>query len=369
MRESRKNRTPKKPIRGSRSDRRWALVFIGQHSKTIAFNHLKAAVVVTALIILALGGLAGGLVYLYQKAAGDIRTLENKIVELNQAMHALRDEKDILMARMVLTESINGKKPGRTKHPDKREGKPDGKKAVLNPPEAIETAATTGQPPQNETAAMVRNREKTVYHTVESGDSLYAIGFRYNVSVDQLRRLNHIEGDSTLHPGDRLVIKSEPGEETPLTDHKDSGDRPPVEGDQRMTQAAGADGKDIGADVRNFNTVYEPHTKALRVEYVIRNDGSKSQQISGQTVVVLKSEENNPGDWLVLPPVPLQYGKPDGKLGSAFSIYNFRTIRFKVTDQENADRFTLATVFVFSTDGDLALEKEFPVSINSRPRQ
>ena len=369
MRESRKNRTPKKPIRGSRSDRRWALVFIGEHSKTIAFNHLKAAVVVTALIILALGGLAGGLVYLYQKAAGDIRTLENKIVELNQAMHALRDEKDILMARMVLTESINGKKPGRTKHPDKREGKPDGKKAVLNPPEAIETVATTGQPPQNETAAMVRNREKTVYHTVESGDSLYAIGFRYNVSVDQLRRLNHIEGDSTLHPGDRLVIKSEPGEETPLTDHKDSGDRPPVEGDQRMTQAAGADGKDIGAAVRNFNTVYEPHTKALRVEYVIRNDGSKSQQISGQTVVVLKSEEDNPDDWLVLPPVPFESGKPDGKLGSAFSIYNFRTIRFKVTDQENADRFTIATVFVFSTDGNLALEKEFPMSINSRPRQ
>ena len=365
----RSKETPKKPIRGSRSDRRWALVFIGEHSKTIAFNHLKAAVVVTALIILALCGLAGGLVYLHQKAAGDIRTLENKIVELNQEMQSLRDEKDILMARMVLTESMNGKKPGSTKHPDKREGKPDGKKAVLNPPDEFETNATTAQPPQNETTAMVRNRVNTVYHTVESGDSLYAIGFRYNVSVDQLRRLNHIEADSTLHPGDKLVIKSEPGEETPLTDQKDPGDRPPVEGGQRMTQAEGADGKDIGADVRNFTTAYEPDTKALRVEYVIRNDGSKSQQISGQTVVVLKSEDDDPDDWLVLPPVPLESGKPDGKLGSAFSIYNFRTIRFKVTDQENTDRFTLAAVFVFATDGKLALEKEFPVSINSRPRQ
>ena len=369
MMESRKDRTPKKPIRGSRRDRRWALVFIGEHSKTIAFNHLKAAVVVTALIILTLGGLAGGLVYLYQKAAGDIRTLENKVVELKQAMQSLRDEKDILMARLVLTESINGKKPGGTKQPHKSEGKPDAKKAILKPQDEIESAAVSAQPSQNETAALVRNSEKTVYHTVEPGDSLYAIGFRYNVSVDQLRRLNHIEGDSTLHPGDRLVIKSEPGEKTPMSDQKEPGDRPPVEGDQRMTQAARADGKDIGADVRNFTTVYEPDTKALRVEYVIRNDGSKSQQISGQTVVVLKSEEDNPDDWLVLPPVPFESGKPDGKLGSAFSIYNFRTIRFKVTDQANADRFALATVFVFSTDGNLALEKEFPVSIKSRPRQ
>ena len=106
MMESRKDRTPKKPIRGSRSDRRWALVFIGEHSKTIAFNHLKAAVVLTALIILTLGGLAGGLVYLYQKAVGDIRTLDNKVVELKQAMQSLRDEKDILMARLVLTPAM-----------------------------------------------------------------------------------------------------------------------------------------------------------------------------------------------------------------------------------------------------------------------
>ncbi|MGD8270624.1 MAG: LysM peptidoglycan-binding domain-containing protein [Desulfobacterales bacterium] len=356
MKESRNNRTSKMPIRGSRGDRRWAMVFIGAHSKTIAFNHLKAAVVLTALIILALGGLAGGLVYLYQRAAGDIRTLENKVVELNQAMQSLRDEKDILMARLVLTESISGKKPSRTK-PDKRDGKSNAEKAALNPPD------------ENETASMVRNSEKTIYHTVESGDSLYAIGFRYNVSVGQLRRLNHMEGDSTLHPGDRLVIKSESGEEMPLTDQEGPVDQPPVETAHRLTQAAGATGKDIGADVRNFTTVYEMDTKALRVEYVIRNNGSKSQQISGQTVVVLRSEGDSPDSWLVLPPVPLESGKPEGKLGSAFSIYNFRTIRFKVNDQEDADRYKLATVYVFSTDGNLALEKEFPVSIDSRPRQ
>ena len=361
MKESSRDRTAKKPIRGSRSDRRWALLFIGEHSKTIAFKHLKAAVVITALIILALSGLAGGLAYLNQRAAGDIRTLENKVVELNQAMQSLRDEKDILMARLVLTESKSGKKPSGNNS--------DADKAVLKPPDKTLTAATSAQPPQNKTASMARKEEKTVYHTVESGDSLYAIGFRYNVSVDQLRRLNHMETDSTLHPGDRLVIKSEPGEETPLTGQDDPADQPPVEIGRRMTQATGATGNDIGADIRNFTTVYELDTKALRVEYVIRNDGSKSQQISGQTVVVLRSEEDSPDDWLVLPPVPLESGKPDGKLGSAFSIYNFRTIRFKVNDQENADRYKLATVYVFSSDGHLVLEKEFPVSIDSGPRQ
>jgi LysM repeat protein len=366
MQDSQKDRSPRKPIRGSRGDRRWALVFVGAHSKTIAFNHLKAAVVLTALVVLSLGGLAGGLAYLHQRAAGDIRALEKKVFDLNKAIQSLRDEKDILMTRLVLTESRSGKTPSATKPSERRRDKPDVDKAVPPSREETETAATIVQAPQNDTASVARNREKNVYHTVVPGDSLYAIGLRYNVSVDQLRRLNQMEGDSTLHPGDQLVIKSQANEEPPATGDISPANPPAVENSRRTVQATSAHGTDIGADIRNFTTVYEPGTKTLRVEYVIRNDGTKSQEISGQTVVVLRGDTDSPDNWLVLPPVPLESGRPDGTLGRAFSIFNFRTIRFKVDDQENAQRYTLATVFVFAANGNLVLEKEFPVSIGSR---
>ncbi|TAF34246.1 MAG: LysM peptidoglycan-binding domain-containing protein [Cytophagales bacterium] len=48
---------------------------------------------------------------------------------------------------------------------------------------------------------------KTVYHTVRSGDTLWAISRRYKVSVNQLCRLNGISSKSILRLGKRLRIR------------------------------------------------------------------------------------------------------------------------------------------------------------------
>ncbi len=366
MPDSPKPSVSRRPIRGSRSDRRWALLFIGENSRTIAFNHLKAAILTILLVVLVLGGLAAWLTHMRQGDADKIAVLENKLAELNRAMLSLRDEKDILMARKVLRESKNSP-PAATRHPAgeiSATPEPEAPVATASKP-AVSSAPT----PPDDSAPAPRASDGTVYHTVAPGDSLYAIGFRYNVSVAELRRLNHMEEAAVLHPGDRLVVSRTAGDQGPETGDVQPADRSPVETARPAAAAAGSPETAIGADVRNFTSAYEPESKALRVEYVIRNDGSKSQQISGQTVVVLKGAEDAPDNWLVLPPVPLVSGKPDGKQGSAFSIFNFRTIRFKATDQQGADRYTRAAVYVFSTDGDLVLEKEFPVSPGRRPLQ
>ncbi len=44
------------------------------------------------------------------------------------------------------------------------------------------------------------------YHTVERGDTLWSIGQRYRVSVDELKRLNGLETDM-IRVGDRLKVR------------------------------------------------------------------------------------------------------------------------------------------------------------------
>jgi LysM repeat protein len=339
-----------RPVRGSRIDRRWALVFVGKHSNTIAFNHLKAVVVATVLLIVALGCIAAGSVYYYRRAAGDILTLEKRLAALNRSRQALLDEKDILVARLALVESQSDQKTGGKEVPGTLRSKT---------PATDETVAAGDPEPQKRSAAP--EKEKTVYHVVEPGDSLYAIGFRYNVSVEQLRRLNRLKREATLHPGDRLVIRTMVEENPSPGGQQNSPEGSPVAKGRGASLRAKASATDIGAHVRNFSAVYEPASKSLGLEYVIQNDGSKSRQISGQTVVVLKNGEDSPERWLVLPPVALRSGRPDGKSGSGFSIFDFRTIRFRVDDLPDVQRYTHASVYVFTTEGQLALEKEFPL--------
>jgi LysM repeat protein len=50
-------------------------------------------------------------------------------------------------------------------------------------------------------------REETVYHKVAKGDTLAAIGRRYDVAVDDLLRLNGLKLRSRLSIGQRLVVR------------------------------------------------------------------------------------------------------------------------------------------------------------------
>jgi len=51
----------------------------------------------------------------------------------------------------------------------------------------------------------IAKTEKTIVHKVESGESLYLIAKRYNVSIDDLKRLNNLDG-AKLKPGQSLSV-------------------------------------------------------------------------------------------------------------------------------------------------------------------
>jgi len=44
------------------------------------------------------------------------------------------------------------------------------------------------------------------YHVVRSGESLYRVGRRYGISVEELCRLNNIGSRRVIHPGQRLIV-------------------------------------------------------------------------------------------------------------------------------------------------------------------
>ena len=50
------------------------------------------------------------------------------------------------------------------------------------------------------------------YHTVVAGDTLYSIGQRYGLHLDQLRSLNRLDKDAILQPGQRLIVSAGGGD-------------------------------------------------------------------------------------------------------------------------------------------------------------
>ena len=61
-----------------------------------------------------------------------------------------------------------------------------------------------GKDIQSEKEAVAKT-EKTIVHKVESGESLYVIAKKYNVAIDELKRLNNLE-DGKIKPGQSLSV-------------------------------------------------------------------------------------------------------------------------------------------------------------------
>jgi hypothetical protein len=262
-----KKKDVKKSIPTSvKRDRRWTLLFIGDRGP-ITISSFKAVVLATIGVLLISAAVAGGFYYLYQTEKKKNAGLQNDMGNLSRVMTSLRNEKDILMARLVVAES-------RVKEKLTKEDKPETEQKVVK-----------------------------------------------------------------FAGIDRLAAQSSTGSQT----------------DTQLKVA-----------VEDFIVFHEPDINTLRVQYKVINTGSKEQPVSGKTIVVLKNTDAEQNKWLPLPSVPLVAGKPSGQWGRSFSIFNFRTMRFKVNDQPGPDQFNTATVFVFSLTGELLLEKDFAVGIKSQ---
>ena len=86
--------------------------------------------------------------------------------------------------------------------------------------------------------------------------------------------------------------------------------------------------------------------------------------MSGHAIVVLKGDQVQPGKWLPIPRMPLAEGRPNGQQrGHAFGINYFKTMRFRTAMPEFPGKYHTAAVYVFTRQGELLLEQDFPIKL------
>jgi len=96
-------------------DKRWTLIFIGNHGKTITLKRFKGMVLLTCLVLCVFIAVTAGLLYFSLNIRQEKKQLESDLLDLKTQIKAIRHEKDVLMTKLVLSESrspsIPAKKP------------------------------------------------------------------------------------------------------------------------------------------------------------------------------------------------------------------------------------------------------------------
>jgi hypothetical protein len=182
-------------------------------------------------------------------------------------------------------------------------------------------------------------------------------------------RLALAESKAGDKPPERNSDLNQPVSETPVNE-RFAETKPMPEGDTHKAISLNAndtekrstdvDTSDV-VDIEKFNTRYDTKDDMLRIEFILKKTNATTNKVSGRAFVVLKSDGSEI-DPLVIPAATLRSGRPSQtKRGQYFSIAHFKWMNFKKKFPPPIKSFNYATVFVFSTEGKLLLEKDITI--------
>ncbi|MBU4344564.1 MAG: hypothetical protein L6247_06410 [Desulfobacteraceae bacterium] len=258
----------------SKRDSSWSILFLGDRGHIISIKRPKMVVITLAIILVIAIVFFSWLLIIFRSTIEDNKNLSNALDISRQEVMSLRDEKDLLMVRLVVAE------------------------------------------------AKIKNRDADI-----SPDSNSFVETADSKAIDKTAS---------------LPDKNQVGEKTDLA------------GPEKLQRT----------DIKDFSILFEPDTAALNVQFKIVNTSQNDQPVSGHAFVILKQNEDDQSSWLTFPSVPLVSGKPTlFKKGQYFSILRFKTIKLQMRNMTDPKLFKTATVFVFTTTGELLLEKSFPIEI------
>lgn len=116
--------------------------------------------------------------------------------------------------------------------------------------------------------------------------------------------------------------------------------------------------------VEDLSIRNEADNKTLKVQFILRKIDLNLEKVAGYAYVVLKHDDVDPEQWFSLPTVPLASGKPSpANKGQYFSISRFKLMKFEKNYPETLFSFNNAMIFVFSKQGEILVEAEFPIEI------
>ena len=267
--------------------KKWSILFIGEDGKVVTVKHFKGMVTGVAVLLTFLVLAVVVLYYQYHNRAGNVAALQNDIAVVQAEKRSLRDEKDQMLARLVILES---KLKEQAKHaPAEDAVGPSGNEAPIQ-------AVANQLPPADAGPEKEPTEASKVSETIDATD-----------------------GQTQVPP---------------------------------FTTAN-----------QNLTVCQDPDSESLRVEYKVMNTGAKDVPVSGRSVIVLKGDNMNSEDWIVLPNVPLLDLKPSGERGKRFRIYNFRTLKYKVASSAVKGALVTATIFTFTVDGKLVMERDYSLDM------
>lgn len=156
------------------------------------------------------------------------------------------------------------------------------------------------------------------YYCVQSGDTLYRIGQRFNTSITELKAMNQLQGD-TIHVGQSLRVSRKANTQTAQSDNKSSSQLQwplngtilqgyssanrgiDIEAPAGSTVVAAADGQVIhaGDGVRGYgNLLLIRHSNTLLTAYA-NNDrllvSEKARVKAGQAIATVGHSERSDG--------------------------------------------------------------------------
>jgi hypothetical protein len=189
-----------------------------------------------------------------------------------------------------------------------------------------------------------------------------------------MTRLVLAESRSKEIPG---KIQEKPEEPAPAAAAESNSEKPkqpieetvsreaaPVPEQSEPEEVAGQSDTKLSVALENFQISPKPDENLLRFQFKIKNTSANAQRVSGHTLVVLKGDRISQERWMTIPAVPLVDGKPTGRqTGHSFGINYFKTMRFSSNYPKFPDEYQVATVYVFTHQGELLLEEDFPVKL------
>lgn len=113
----------------------------------------------------------------------------------------------------------------------------------------------------------------------------------------------------------------------------------------------------------NLSVSFDKVGSRFQAQVPIRTDGSQTSPVEGTCVVVLKNDQVRPNRWLTLPDVPLVDGIPAGKGGHQFKIRKYVRLEISRKGPTSHPGYQRATAYVFSPEGEMLLEKSFPINV------
>jgi LysM repeat protein len=130
-----------------------------------------------------------------KREAGD---LEAKNRELTAQVQALREQLAKIQEEVMMKEAMT----------KEQEGAGRSRKPGSKPRRAEKGLSGMSQPPGVEPGAMKVEGDKTIYHQVKPGETLFGISRQYGVDVKTLKGWNNLREDA-IEVGQRLVVGHE----------------------------------------------------------------------------------------------------------------------------------------------------------------